>query len=335
LSAVGLLFGGYFAIEEWFIEPSFATNDAMIWTLPLVAYIFLALSSTGVSIVLTSGELLNHKVIKANKPALLLAAISLLIGAFASLATELGSFLHVFWLLLTPNLSSPIWWMGTLYSIELALLGMKFYALVSQRQFSFERWLSVGTLCVAVCASLVLGSVFGTAIGRAAFSGVDASVLMLLCALASGLCVAPMLISQQQREQLLFPARLVLGVLALFLLVKYVYLARSSVMAEVSWTALWMPVLLLVALVAAKTSSAITTVIAMPVLLLVELSFVIQGQVHVLGPKQSWFGALLQYQPNGAELGILAFGCSVAYLCYFVLSKIVGATESALSESLA
>ena len=75
LSAVGLLFGGYFAFEEWFIEPSFATNDAMIWTLPLVAYIFLALSSTGVSIVLTSGELLNNKVIKAHKPALLLAAI--------------------------------------------------------------------------------------------------------------------------------------------------------------------------------------------------------------------------------------------------------------------
>lgn len=47
LAVAGSLFGGFFAIEEWFFHSSFNTNDSMIWTLPLITYIFLALMSTG------------------------------------------------------------------------------------------------------------------------------------------------------------------------------------------------------------------------------------------------------------------------------------------------
>lgn len=323
LSAAGLLFGGYFAIEEWFIGPSFATSDGQVWTLPLVTYVFLALASTGISILLTTGELLDNEIIKAHKSLLIITALSLLIGAFASLATELGSLLNIFWLVLTPNLKSPIWWMGTLYSIELILLGIKFYALLSARHFSFERWLSIGTLCVAVAASLVLGSVFGTAIGRAGFYGMDASILTFLCALASGLSLAPLLLSPEKRAVLLLPGRVVLGILALLLAVKYVYLARSSVLAELTWVELWMPLMLLVALLVYQAKPAISAIIALPTLLLVELAFVIQGQLQVLGPKQTWLGAMQSYQPNLAEMAILVFGCSVAYLCFFGFNQVM------------
>lgn len=323
LSAAGLLFGGYFAVEEWFIGPSFATNDGLVWTLPLVTYIFLALASTGISILLTCGELLGNETLKAHKSLLLITALSLLIGAFAALATELGSLFHVFWLVLTPNLKSPIWWMGTLYAIELMLLGIKFYAMLSERTFSFERWLSAGTLCVAVAASLVLGSVFGTVIGRIGFHGVDASILTFLCALASGLSLAPLLLIPEKRTVLLLPGRLVLGILALLLAVNYVYLARGSILAEQPWVALWMPLLLLVALITYQTKPAISAMVALPTLLLVELAFVIQGQLQVLGPKQTWLGAMQSYQPNLAEVGILIFGCSVAYLCFFVFKQAI------------
>ncbi|MDX1302897.1 hypothetical protein [Photobacterium sp.] len=321
LSAAGLLFGGYFAVEEWFIGPSFATNDGLVWTLPLVTYIFLALASTGISILLTCGELLGNEAIKAHKSLLLITALSLLIGAFAALATELGSLFHVFWLVLTPNLKSPIWWMGTLYAIELLLLGIKFYALLSERTFSFERWLSAGTLCVAVAASLVLGSVFGTVIGRIGFYGVDASILTFLCALASGLSLAQLLLIPEKRAVLLMPGRLVLGTLALLLVVNYVYLARGSILAEQPWVALWMPLLLLVALMTYQAKPAISAMVALPTLLLVELAFVTQGQLQVLGPKQTWLGAMQSYQPNLAEIGIFVFGCSVAYLCFFWLKQ--------------
>ncbi|MCW8329188.1 hypothetical protein MD588_10255 [Photobacterium sp. SDRW27] len=333
LSAAGLLFGGYFAVEEWFVGPSFATNDGLVWTLPLVTYIFLALASTGISFLLTCGELLNNESIKTHKTLLLITALSLLIGAFAALATELGSLFHLFWLVLTPNLKSPIWWMGTLYAIELVLLGIKFYALLIKRTFSFERWLTAGTLCVAVAASLVLGSVFGTVVGRVGFYGVDASILTFLCALASGMSLAPLLLSPDKRAVLLLPGRLVLGALALLLLVNYIYLARGSIPAEQPWVSLWMPLLLLVALITYQTKPAISTIVALPTLLLVELAFVIQGQQHVLGPKQTWLGMMQSYQPNLAEVGILVFGCSVAYLCFFILKLLMARFEAQISSA--
>lgn len=321
LSVVGLLFGGLFAVEEWFIGPSFSTNNGLVWTLPLVVYIFLALLSTGLSIIMTSGELLHSEIIKAHKPLLLITALSLLIGAFAALGTELGSLFNVFWLLLTPNFKSPIWWMGTLYSIELGLLGIKFYGMLRKRHFSFERWLSTGTLSVAVAASLVLGSVFGTVIGRIGFHGVNASILTFIFALASGLSLAPLLLSPEKRTVLLLPGRLVLGLLSVLLVVNYIYLARSSIITEFSWVRLWMPLLLVVAALIYKAMPAISAIIALPTLLLVELAFVIQGQLLVLGPQQTWFGVMQSYQPNLAEVGILVFGCSVAYLCFVVFRQ--------------
>lgn len=317
LSVAGLLFGGYFAFEELIVGPAFATNDGLVWTLPLVTYIFLALTSTGVSILVAGGELLGNAAIKAHKSTLLLAALSLLVGAFAALSTEMGSPLHVIWLLLSPNLSSPIWWMGTLYSIELALLAIKLLG------GSSARGLTIATLVVALAAAIVLGSVFGTVVARDGFYGIDASLLTLLCAMASGLSLAPLLMSATDRSALLLPGRLLLGLLALLLVVKYVYLARSGLATEVAWVGWWMPVLLLLALIGYQAVPAISALIALPVLLLIELAFVVQGQLQVLGPKQSWLGMVQNYAPNMAEIGILVFGCSVAYLCFYLLSRML------------
>ncbi|WP_051303462.1 hypothetical protein [Psychromonas aquimarina] len=322
LSAAGLLFGGYFALMEWFVGPMFVTNDALFWTLPLVAYIFLALTSTGISILMTAGELLNNKAVIAHKPVLLTAALSLLIGAFAALTAEMGSPLHVVWLLFSPNLSSPIWWMGTLYAVELLLLGIKYYALLRGRPLGSELWLTSAALCVAVAAALVLGSVFGTAVGRTGYQGADASVLTLLCALASGMSLAPLLFKEQAREVLQLPGRSMLAGLALFLFTLYLYSSRSTVVAEIVWVQLWMPLLLLGALLAYKVKPALSALIALPTVLLVELFFVIQGQMQVLGPKQTWLGAVQSYMPNTAEIAILIFGCSVAYLCFFLFNRL-------------
>lgn len=317
LSAAGLLFGGYFAVEELVIGPFFSTNDGLVWTLPLVTYIFLALTSTGLSILLAAGELFDHAAIKAHQSPLLLAALSLLVGAFASLATELGSPLHVIWLLLSPNLGSPIWWMGTLYAIELVLLAVKLFGRSSTRS------LTIATLVVAIAAAVVLGSVFGTVVARDGFYGVDASLLTLLCALASGLSLAPLLMSADNRAALLQPGRILLGLLTLLLVVKSVYLLRGGLPTEATWINWWMPALLLIALLGYRAMPALSALIALPVLLLVELAFVIQGQLQVLGPKQSWLGPEQTYVPNLPEIGIMIFGCSVAYLCFRLLSRIL------------
>ena len=87
-----------------------------------MTYIFLALMSTAVSLVLAYGLIRHDEAITRHTRALLIMAIGMLLGAFTALATELGSLLNMVWILLSPNPSSPIWWMGTLYSIELVLI---------------------------------------------------------------------------------------------------------------------------------------------------------------------------------------------------------------------
>ena len=111
VTGIGLLFGAYFAIGELLVGGSFATNNGMIWTLPLVTYIFLALMSTGVSIMLGHGVLAHREEIIGQQRVLLTLAVSLLLGGFVALGTELGSPLHLFWLVFSPNFTSPIWYM--------------------------------------------------------------------------------------------------------------------------------------------------------------------------------------------------------------------------------
>ena len=323
LSVIGFLFGGFYAAQEWFVGPSFVTNDALFWTLPLVAYIFLALLSTGLALLLTAGELLDLKPIQAHKPKLLTAALSLLIGAFAALATEMGSPLNVIWFLFSPNLSAPIWWMGALYTVELILLAVKMLTLLRGHSQKANTGLNAVAFAVAIAAALVLGSVFGTAIGRVGYQGAEASILTLLCALASGLSLAPLLVKQDALEVLLLPGRLALASLTLFLLMLYLYLDRSTLLAEQTWVQWWMPLLLLIGLVSYKAAPRVSALIALPSILLVELFFVIQGQLQVLGPKKTWLGSVQSYAPNLAEIAILIFGCSVAYLCFALFNQLL------------
>ncbi|EOW9398006.1 hypothetical protein ACXAJL_001977 [Vibrio cholerae] len=319
ISLAGLVFGGFFAIEEWFIQPSFSTNDAMIWTLPLISYIFLALSSTGVSIVYAYGSLKQIEGIEANKLPLIGLALGLLVGAFASLATEMGSPLHVFWLVFSPNLLSPIWWMGTLYSIELLLLFIKLTMILFDKHSSLDTFLTYATLIVAVTASLVLGSVFGTVIGREGYSGIDASLLTFISALSSGVAMILLMSKNEINDYYLNAARWMFGLLTMFVTIKWVYLARAHVLEEPQWLPIVSVLGVALAWLLVKTLPKISASLLLASVFSIELAFVIQGQNYVLGPKNTWFGTSINYSPNIAEIGILVFGVSIAVIAYNVI----------------
>ncbi|WP_413282399.1 hypothetical protein [Vibrio sp. MA40-2] len=316
ISLVGLIFGGYFAIEEWFIRPSFSTNDTIIWTLPLISYIFLALSSTGVSIVYAYGSLKHVDGIEANKLTLIGLALGLLVGAFASLATEMGSPLHIFWLVFSPNFLSPIWWMGTLYSIELLLLFVKLTMMLLDKHSSLDTILTYATLIVAVTASLVLGSVFGTVIGREGYSGIDASVLTFICALSSGVAMILLISKNKINRYYLSAARWTFGILTLFIMVKWIYLTRAHVLEEPQWLQVISILGIALAWLLIKYLPKLSASFVLASIFSIELAFVIQGQLFVLGPKTTWFGKSVEYSANIAEIGVLVLGVSIAVIAY-------------------
>jgi hypothetical protein len=313
LIAAGLVAGGAVGLYEMFFGHLFATNSSLVWTLPLVTYIFLALMSTGVSLVLAYGLIMKDEAITRHTRALLIMAIGILLGAFTALATELGSLLNMVWILLSPNLSSPIWWMGALYSVELVLLIVKLLMDLKGRHGVFDLPLAWGTLIIAAAAAITIGAVFGTVIGRPDYHGAFLSVVTLVSALVSGAAVIVLLRPQStltetagrifRQTALLFAA---------LILVRVAYEAHSTVVGMLGWASVWMLVPFILALVLLPYAPRVLAFIAIVGVLWVQYSFIITGQLVSLGQKAHWYGAVQSYQPNIPEALILVLGIAVA-----------------------
>ena len=145
----------------------FNANDVLIWTLPLGVYIFLALSSSGLTLLSALPLVFGIKKYEPFAKRLVFLAIATLCGGFVSIGLELGSIFHMIYIMLSPNLSSPIWWMGAIYSAELAVLALKFWKRHTGDYDSSLSKLLVWHLRAALIAALMIGSVFGLTESRA------------------------------------------------------------------------------------------------------------------------------------------------------------------------
>lgn len=168
----------------------FNANDVQIWTLPLGVYIFLALSSSGLTILAAIPLVFEVKKYEPVAKRLVFLAIATLVGGFVSIGLELGSIFNMIFIILSPNFSSPIWWMGAIYSLELVVLIIKFWQLHTGDWHSrFSKGLGTVSFICAIVAPLMIGSVFGLTESRVTYFGPVMSVYCLLMAILSGLAL--------------------------------------------------------------------------------------------------------------------------------------------------
>ncbi len=149
---IAILFGLYTTLKL-FIQGHglFNTNDVIIWSLPLGVYIFLALTSSGLTLLAGLPLVLNIKKYEPFAKRLVFLAIATLIGAFVAIGLELGSVGNMFWIFFSPNLSSPIWWLGLIYSVELVVLIVKFWRMhKGDWQSGFSNTLGVISFLLAI-----------------------------------------------------------------------------------------------------------------------------------------------------------------------------------------
>ena len=165
----------------------FNANDVLIWTLPLGVYIFLALSSSGLTLLSALPLVFGIKKYEPFAKRLVFLSIATLCGGFVSIGLELGSIFHMIYIMLSPNLSSPIWWMGAIYSVELVVLALKFWKMhTGDYHSSFSKLLGTASFVLALIAPLMIGSVFGLTESRATYFGPVMSIYCLLMAVLSG-----------------------------------------------------------------------------------------------------------------------------------------------------
>ncbi len=178
----------------------FNANDVLIWSLPLGVYIYLALTSSGLTLLASVPLVFGIKRYEPFAKRLVFLAIAALLGGFVSIGLELGNVFHMVYILLSPNLSSPIWWMGTIYSIELIVLILKFQRIhAGDWSSSMSKLLGkIGFIC-ALIAPLMIGSVFGLTESRVTYFGPVMSIYCLFVAILSGsaLCLFYHLIQSQ------------------------------------------------------------------------------------------------------------------------------------------
>ena len=86
-----------------------------------------------------------------------------MVTGFTLLALELGHPFRMLWAMPTGlQIKSPMWWMGTLYTIDLVLLCIKFWLLhKGDWESKLTHHLSVGSFVICILAAGTLGLVFG------------------------------------------------------------------------------------------------------------------------------------------------------------------------------
>jgi Ni/Fe-hydrogenase subunit HybB-like protein len=330
----------------------FNANDVLIWTLPLGVYIFLALSSSGLTLLSALPLVFGIKKYEPFAKRLVFLAIATLCGGFVSIGLELGSIFHMIYIMLSPNLSSPIWWMGAIYSVELAVLVLKFWKMHSGDYHSgFSKLLGTASFVLALIAPLMIGSVFGLTESRATYFGPVMSIYCLLMAVLSGtaLFILYSLVvgritanasSGEYASVVYDDFTLILtysaGIVVAFTLLKIAIESSTTIPAFLVYhrfehlfgsigvfgteviLGLFLPFVLL--LIPSVRGSAGGRILASALIFVGSLArhmeILLAGQSHPVGPKAEQFPQYVQYVPSVWELLVLVFALAVMLLLY-------------------
>ncbi|AGA32634.1 Polysulfide reductase, NrfD [Thioalkalivibrio nitratireducens DSM 14787] len=350
LIAIGL---GVYTSLPLFSEghAAFNTSSNVVWGLPVVAYVFLALSSTGLAMVSSLAMVFGWKDFYPIAKRCLWLAVTVLIAGFISLALELGHPFRMLWAIpLNLQIQSPLFWMGVWYLIALIFMIVKL-ALLHRDEWSTSRSRTVGiaTFVSESLAAVTLALVFGMMAMRPYWYGSFVPVYFLVTAALSGVAFATLFaffahrlgttsMSARMKHLMtdlmpkIFAA--LLGTV-LVLAVARVITGLWSNQPEISlvtrhfvdspwfhvqlWLGMVLPFILLL-MPKLRVQPLIQVLASVLVLLGVFIGryeYIVGGQLIPLW-KGTWYPDLIAYTPSLTEWGIVIFGVGVGLLIYAV-----------------
>lgn len=341
----------------------FNTNDVIIWSLPLGAYIFLALSSSGLTLLAAVPLVFGVTKYKPLAKRMVFLAIATLCAAFVSIGLELGDVWHMIYIMLSPNLSSPIWWMGAIYSLELALLAVKFWRMwIGDWDSWISRFMGTASFFCALVAPLMIGSVFGITESRVTYFGPVMSIYCLLMAVLSGaalfvlyttvcerLAGSPLRPDQASlQDEFVVILKYVTGAVVVFTLVKISIESATKVpeflmirkyehtfgtllglQTEVLLGLLLPFILVMIGAVRKSPAGRIVTAALLWLGTLgMHMEILISGQSHPIGPKAEQYGEALRYVPSIWEWLVFTFALAVMLLLYTLGERYLNLTQA-------
>jgi len=359
----GLVAGAFIFMQGHIL---FNANDVLIWTLPLGVYIFLALASSGLTLLSALPLVFGIKKFERVAKRLVFLAIATLCGGFVAIGLELGSIFHMIYIMLSPNLSSPIWWMGAIYSMELVVLAVKFWKMhTGDYHSSFSKFLGTASFALALVAPLMIGSVFGLTESRATYFGPLMSIYCLLMALLSGTALfilysivvghvsgsGPAGEHPAVMEDFCRIFTYAAGIVVVFTLLRFIMESATTIPAFLAYhqfahsfgvwhgfhfeviLGLFLPFVLL--LIPSIRQSAGGKIVTSGLILLgtlaMHMEILLAGQSHPVGPKAEQFPQYVQCVPSVWEWLVLVLALAVMLLLYTLGERYLKLAEAPAS----
>jgi molybdopterin-containing oxidoreductase family membrane subunit len=159
------------------------------WGLLIAVYIFFVVSSTGLCIIGSLGDVFGFKdYMMVSKRAIFGSIVTILAG-FAVIAFEIGHpVTMLIYNVVSPGLTSAIWWMGTLYGLYLTFMIIEFYFLL-HHDMRRAKIFGLTGLLVGLAAHSNLGGVFGFLNARTISNGVFYPTYFILTAFITGVFI--------------------------------------------------------------------------------------------------------------------------------------------------
>ncbi len=187
LTLIGVAFGLHSFIAGH--EHTFGLTREVPWGLLIAAYVFFVVTSTGLCIVSSIGHVFGFKNFTPIAKRAVFLSIVTIVAGFLVIAFEIqNSWRMPVGNVIGANLTSNIWWMGTLYGAYLFFMMIEF-VMLQKEEHRKATMFGLAGLLTGVVAHSNLGAVFGLLNGREFWHGPYMPIYFIISAAMSG-CVA-------------------------------------------------------------------------------------------------------------------------------------------------
>jgi len=188
MAAIGLYGMGH--VFFYGQEPSYGVTRYVSWGLLIIGYSFLVGITTGLSLLVIMCHLFGLKHVQLMERKLILLALTALLGGFYVIFWDLGGpfklqILRFVINYFPPHITSAIWWMSTLYALELPIIILEIYLIFTRN----SKWLlpiAIVSFLVGISAYSNMGFVFAANISRPFWFGAYIPIFFILSALGLG-----------------------------------------------------------------------------------------------------------------------------------------------------
>jgi len=168
---------------------AYGVSREIPWGLLISTYIFFVVTSTGLCIISAIGHIFGvDSLLPIGKRAVFLSIVTICSGFVVILLEIENPFKMMLYNVLSPNLTSNIWWMGTLY-------GAYMFFMILEFSFLLLKWHRIAViagliaLLSGIAAHSNLGAIFGMLHGREFWYGPYMPIYFIVSAMMSG-CAA-------------------------------------------------------------------------------------------------------------------------------------------------